>query len=259
MHRQWPQIARRRLDPTARYGLSLTLFIVAVILVGIPFSYLLIEITSDDEVVRMDMAAAEWLFELMQQAPAMTTVFNGISLLGAPVWLWPLVGGVCVYLWTRHRLRLVAFLLTSTLGGSLINIAVKIAVDRPRPTFRDPSAITFQEGRSFPSGHTMSSTVAYGAILLVFLPLLARRYRPGAVAGVLGLVSLIAISRLALGVHYISDVVGGFILGLAWLTASTAAFSIWRVDRGRHPVSPLSGVEPEAASDLTAHPDEVAG
>jgi len=100
MHRQWPQIARRRLDPTARYGLSLTLFIVAVILVGIPFSYLLIEITSDDEVVRMDMAAAEWLFELMQQAPAMTTVFNGISLLGAPVWLWPLVGGVCVYLWT---------------------------------------------------------------------------------------------------------------------------------------------------------------
>ena len=54
----------------------------------------------------------------------------------------------------------------------------------------------------------------------------------------------------ALGVHYISDVLGGYVLGLAWLAASTAAFSIWRVERGRRPVEPIEGLEPEAATDL---------
>jgi undecaprenyl-diphosphatase len=51
-------------------------------------------------------------------------------------------------------------------------------------------------------------------------------------------------------VHFVSDVVGGWVLGLAWLAASTAAFSTWRVDRGRPPVEPSEGLEPEAASKL---------
>jgi undecaprenyl-diphosphatase len=64
------------------------------------------------------------------------------------------------------------------------------------------------------------------------------------------LVAAICFSRLALGVHYISDVVGGVVLGLAWLAASTAAFSIWRVQRGRSPVEVSEGLAPEAAEDL---------
>lgn len=245
---------RNRFDPAAKYGLRLTLFLVALILVAIPFAYLVVEITSDDDVVEFDQAAAERLFELKQSTPGLTTVLNGISMLGAPVWFWILIGGVAIYLWIHHRRRLVAFLLTSTLGGSIINTAVKISVDRSRPTFRDPAAITFQEGKSFPSGHAMSSTIAYGALLLIFLPLIPQRYRRWAVGGTVGLVALIGLSRLGLGVHYISDVIGGFILGVAWLTASTAAFSLWRVDRGRRAVEPMSGVEPEARSDLQPDP-----
>jgi undecaprenyl-diphosphatase len=171
-------------------------------------------------------------------------------MLGAPVWFWVLIGSVSVYLWIHHRRRLVAFLMVSTLGGSILNTAVKVFVDRPRPTYADPAAITFQKGKSFPSGHAMSSTIAYGALLLIFLPLIPRRYRPWAVGGFVALEGLIGLSRLGLGVHYISDVLGGYLLGLAWLTASTAAFSIWRVERGRRPVQPMSGVEPEARRDL---------
>ena len=247
-----PQFARRRLDPASRYGLRLTLFLIAVTLFAVPFSYLLVEVTSDDDVVEFDKAAADVAFEIKQQAPWLTKVFNGISLLGAPIWFWVLIGSVSVYLWIHHRRRLVAFLLTSTLGGSVINTAVKVFVDRPRPSFADPAAITFQKGKSFPSGHAMSSTIAYGALLLIFLPLIPRKYRPWAVGGYITLEALIGLSRLGLGVHYISDVAGGYLLGLAWLTASTAAFSIWRVERGRRPVEPMSGVEPEARTDLKA-------
>ncbi|MEA2685143.1 MAG: undecaprenyl-diphosphatase, partial [Actinomycetota bacterium] len=93
--------------------------------------------------------------------------------------------------------------------------------------------------------------VVYGTLLLVFLPLIARRWRPLVIAAAAGLVLAIGFSRLALGVHYLSDVVGGIILGLAWLATSTAAFSIWRVERGRRPVKPMEGVEPEVAKAIT--------
>jgi membrane-associated phospholipid phosphatase len=59
-------------------------------------------------------------------------------------------------------------------------------------------------------------------------------------------VAAICVSRLALGVHYVSDVLGGVVLGLAWLAASVAAWEIWREDRGLHRTAPLvEGVEPE--------------
>lgn len=96
----------------------------------------------------------------------------------------------------------------------------------------------------------MSSTFVYGSLLLTFLPVIGRRYRPVVVGGAMLLVLAIGFSRLALGVHYITDVVGGVVLGLAWLAASTAAFSIWRVERGRPPVDVSEGLEPEAAEDL---------
>ncbi len=245
-----PHFIRRRLDPAASYGLRLTLFLIAVSLVAIPFAWLVVEVTSDDDVVEFDLAAAETAFEIKQRMPWVTEVLDAISLLGHPIWFWVLIGSVATYLWLHHRRRLVAFLLTSTLGGSIINTAVKIAVDRPRPTYADPAAMTYQEGKSFPSGHAMSSTIAYGALLLIFLPLIPRRYRKWAVGAYVLLEAMIGLSRLGLGVHYISDVAGGYLLGLAWLTASTAAFSIWRIERGRRPVEPMSGVEPEAKAEL---------
>jgi undecaprenyl-diphosphatase len=94
------------------------------------------------------------------------------------------------------------------------------------------------------------ATIGYGVLLLVFIPLVAKKWRVPLVIGFLLLVAIIGFARLALGVHFITDVVGGFILGLAWLAASTAAFSIWRTEEGKPPVEPLEGVEPEAVESL---------
>lgn len=251
MKKRLAGLVQRRLDPAQRYGLRLTLFAGALSLIAIPFAWLVIEITGRKDIVKFDKSVSEQLFEWKLDFPFLSDVFNYISHLGQPIWFWFLVGVTCLYLWKRQQKRLIAFLLTSTIGGSLVNTAVKLAVDRPRPTFRDPSAITFQTGKSFPSGHAMSSTIAYGALLLIFIPLIPAKKRKWAFLAYGALLLLIGTARLGLGVHYVSDVVGGYTLGLAWLTLSTAAFEIWREQRGKPPVHPVKeGVEPDATPDL---------
>ena len=102
-------------------------------------------------------------------------------------------------------------------------------------------------GKSFPSGHAQAAIVGYGILLLVFLPVIARRARPWVTAVAASLVLLIGFSRIALGVHYFSDVIGGYLIGGAWLFAMTAAFSAWRMEEGKPPVHPSEGLEPGLA------------
>lgn len=239
---------RRRLDPDERYGLRVTLFALAFLLVAIPFGLLLDQVKNNGRMVRLDTAAARHLHEWVRESDALVTDLKFLTFFGSPSWFYVIVIPSVVWVWRQGHPRLAVFLIVTTLGGGLLDTIVKEAVDRARPSLVDPVATA--HGKSFPSGHTMSSTFTYGALILVFLPVIGRRYRPVVLGGAILLVASIGFSRLALGVHYISDVVGGFVLGLAWLAASTAAFSIWRVERGGPPVDVGEGLEPEAADDL---------
>ncbi len=238
----------RRLDPAERYGLRVTLLAVAFALVAVPFGLLVSQVRGDGRLVDLDTAGLDRLHDWVQGSPGVVSALKLVTDLGSPVWLWLVMIVAVVGLLRVGRTRLAVFLIVTALAGSLIDTVVKIAVDRPRPVLLDPVATA--RGKSFPSGHTMSATVCYGALLLAFLPAVARRWRPWLVGGTAGLVLAIGFTRLALGVHYLSDVVGGLVLGLAWLAISTAAFSIWRVERGWRPVQPMEGVEPEVAGDL---------
>jgi undecaprenyl-diphosphatase len=243
-----PDAVKRRLDPEARFGLRVTLLAAALILLGVPFGLLLEQVKRNGPLVRVDTYAANHLHGWVLDHPWVEGVLKALSFLGSPPWFYLLLGTAAVFWWFRgaHR-RLTVFLLTTGLVGGLVDTVVKVAVDRERPSLVDPIATA--HGKSFPSGHTMLATYGYGALLLAFLPLLPRRWHRPAIGGWLLLVALVAFSRLGLGVHYISDVLGGFVLGLAWLVAMTAAFSVWRVERGRPPVEPTEGLEPEAADD----------
>ena len=239
---------RRRLDPEERYGLRLSLFAVAFLLAAVPFGWLLGQVLGDGFLVRLDTTAARHLHAWVRRSPTLVTQLKIVTFFGSAAWFWLLVAPAVLMAWRRHHPRLAVFLTVTALGGGLLGALVKEAVGRPRPSLIDPVATA--QGQSFPSGHAMSSTVVYGALLLVFLPVVARRLRPVVIGGAALLVAAIGFSRLALGVHYISDVLGGHVLGLAWLTASVAAFSTWRVERGEAPVEPFEGLEPEAAEDL---------
>lgn len=244
-----PGWVRRRLDPAQRYGLRATLFGVALVLVFVPFGLLLEQVVDEGPLTRHDRAIAEELHDVVRDHPGVHGPLEVVSFLGKPIWFYILVGAVGAYLVWRGRRRLVGFLVTTGLVGGLIDTAVKVLVSRPRPELEHPVATAF--GQSFPSGHAFTSTAIYGALLLVFLPVMSRRARIAGWVAYAVLVAAIAFSRLALGVHYLSDVLGGVVLGAAWLIASVAAFSIWREERGRPPVHPGEGVEPEAARDLT--------
>ena len=244
-----PEGVRRRLDPEARYGLRLTLFAVAVVLVAVPFGVLTDQVVRSGPLLRIDNGVADSVRVWMAGRPDwLVTAVRRVSDAGKPPYLTTLAGLATLYVVLRDRIRLGVFLVTTALVGGVLDSTVKVLVDRPRPDGLD--ALVEAHGRSFPSGHAMESTVVYGALLLAFLPAVPRRRRPLAIGATVALVLAIAASRVALGVHFLSDVVGGVLLGLAWLAASVAAFRLWRVDRGVRPAPVAEGVEPEAASDL---------
>lgn len=237
---------RRRLDPDARYGLRVTLFAAAFLLVAIPFGFLLDQVENDRSLVRLDTSAANQLHDWVRGSETLVTGLKVVTFFGTPVWFSLIVIPAVIWVWRSGHPRLAVFLVVTTLGGGLLDTIVKEVVNRDRPSLVDPVATA--RGKSFPSGHAMSSTFTYGALLLVFLPVIARRFRLLIAGGAAVLVAAICFSRLALGVHFISDVVGGVVLGLAWLAASTAAFSVWRVERGKAPVELSEGLAPEVRS-----------
>ena len=95
-------------------------------------------------------------------------------------------------------------------------------------------------------------------ILAARRALVRHRWRVWFVAAIGLLVFAIGLSRIALGVHFLSDVIGGWLLGLAWISVTAYAFQVWRRETGK-PAAPLEeGLEPEAAADLEPAPDEQA-
>ena len=124
-----------------------------------------------------------------------------------------------IALWqaARQRWRRVATLVVCVGGVLALNVLIKNAFQRPRPTFDDPllTLATY----SFPSGHVAGSTVLYGLFVLwVFGRTPRLHWRVLAIDGALVVVVLVALSRMVLGVHYLSDVVAAFAEGMAWLT-----------------------------------------
>jgi undecaprenyl-diphosphatase len=116
-------------------------------------------------------------------------------------------------LWRRRYESLAAFWIIATAGVGLLNLELKNAFGRARP-FNAPAA-----GWSFPSGHSMGSFVVYGMLAYVIVLSIRRpRLRNALVFTLALLVLAIGFSRVYLGAHWPSDVIGGFMAGTVWLT-----------------------------------------
>jgi membrane-associated phospholipid phosphatase len=146
------------------------------------------------------------------------------------VWLVVFVA-VVAWLLVRRQPRLAAFAATAAVTSWLINNLVKATVRRLRPVLPDP--VAHAPGFSFPSGHAQAAASGYLILLVVFMPTLSRAGRYIATAVAVVLVAAIGFSRIALGVHFLTDVVAGYALGAAWVAAMVVLFDVWPAP-GRH-------------------------
>jgi membrane-associated phospholipid phosphatase len=237
----------------ARFGAWAALAAVALGLVAVPFGLLLLMVESRwPPLLRVDQGAGDALHGVAVDDAALVTAMKAISTVGSARVYVPLFAVLALWLAWRGLGRLAVFVVVTMLGSWLLNSLVKLAVHRARPVL--PAPVAHAGGTSFPSGHAQSATVAASVLLLVFLP--ALRGRPSrrrlAVGAALAWVTAVCFSRVGLGVHYVSDVLAGVVLGTAWVIAVTALFGVSRRQRGRPPVEPSQGLEPEHAARLGA-------
>jgi undecaprenyl-diphosphatase len=202
-----------------------------------------------------DHGVAADLNRLVSGHPALVTGVKAVTWLGSTGVLWTLVGVASVTLAIRRRWRLAAYLLVTGAGALVLDPVLKSLTGRLRPVVAHP--VAHGTGNSFPSGHSLGSIVCYGALYLVFLPALGGRWRTVFTAVTAALVALIGISRILLGVHYVSDVLGGWAVGITWLGVTAFAFELSRRAAGRPVTAPAAeGLEPEARTDLKLAQEE---
>jgi undecaprenyl-diphosphatase len=122
-----------------------------------------------------------------------------------------------LYLFYQGKKRLFIYLITSILSSSIVNFAIKLLFQRPRPNLWE-SSYPLPSDFSFPSGHAMGSITFALTLLIIFW---GSRYLNLLAILALLYVGLIAWTRLYLGVHYPSDIIGGWLLGIAWTSLVT--------------------------------------
>jgi undecaprenyl-diphosphatase len=201
----------------------------------------------------LDAAISRHLNALVASHSAFVRALTIVSTLGGSAVLIWLVALPVVVLVLRQRYRLAIYLALTALGAAVLDPTLKALVGRARPTV--PQPIAHGGGFSFPSGHALDSLICYGAVVLVFLPALPRRRRWLLVGPAALVVILVGASRIMLGVHFVSDVIGGWSLAIAWLGLTTYAFELYRHHTGRAVPPVTEGVEPDAAEDLQPAPE----
>ncbi|MFD5144558.1 phosphatase PAP2 family protein [Streptomyces sp. NPDC058401] len=238
-------LLKRHAGTDATFGARLALAAVATALASVPFALALVLVESQwPPLHRLDRATAERLHTAALAHPDAVRFLRVLSEgVWDPVTMRLLVAVLVVWLVSRRAWRLAAWASVTAVAGGLIGLLVKTAVERARPHLPDP--VAHAPGFSFPSGHAMTATTSCAVLLLVLLPLVPPRWRPLPWALALLTVAGVGYTRVALGVHWVSDVAGGWLLGIAVVTATTLAFEAWRADTGRRPTTVTEGLEPE--------------
>lgn len=143
-------------------------------------------------------------------------IMKFISFLGNFEFILVISAVLIIYLLYHKKKKEINFYVSSVVGGELLVYVLKHVIGRERPLSFLSSGLT---DYSFPSGHAFVSLVAYGAMALLL------RYKNEKMSDYIFIIPLlIGISRIFLGVHWLSDVLAGFFLGAIWLLACAKFF-----------------------------------
>lgn len=160
-----------------------------------------------------DVALLQWIHE--HQTPLLTQLMVEMTYLGTGTVVLTVVGVAALFLWHTTHKHSARLLLAATIGNIILNGALKLVYHRARPSVFEWQTVAVSS--SFPSGHAMSATVVYGTVAYLLMRLQKHAWAKAlTLSGAIILILLICFTRLYLGVHYPSDVLGGIIVGLAW-------------------------------------------
>lgn len=206
---------RRRRALTAVASAALTVFVACLVFAVVPWWPLR----------HLDVAAVTSGHRLLVDATALRAASLVVSDLGSPVAVDVVTVVAVVVLWLMHRRRAAVAVAVVRIGELATETVTKAIVARPRPDLTPH--LTSATGSSFPSGHAAGSAAAYGMIALVLAMSWPGRGRVVALVATAVLVVAVGASRVLLGVHYPTDVVAGFALGVVWIAAGLAVVRPW--------------------------------
>ena len=238
-----------RFDRKSQVGIGLTISVIVFALAVWALSGLLDAVLDNEWLVRMDRIAEGWFHA--HATPAGLVVFSRVTQLGSPAGVAVLVVAIALYLWRVGAHLLLWAWLGTNAGGAVVEYVLKATVHRTRPQYA--AAYLHGHSYSFPSGHTMGSTICYFLLahLIASHPRVTVRTRRFVWAAAIILVGAIGFSRVYLGVHYPSDVLGGFVSGFAWLAACEG---IQRILIARQGLLHAGWSRPLRANDAQAAP-----
>ena len=212
-HPAFYQFVQSRVTPRRFRGLPLTLMAGAALYSAALFSGLTEEVLEAGGVVRVDnfinVGFGPWRVE------PLISVFLWVTALGSS----PAIVSATIiatgFLWAQRRLHLIAPLWITCVGAIATTSIGKLLIGRHRPEFTIDVTAPFS---SFPSGHATAAMAVYGFLAYAIaraLPNIRERFEIA--YWTVTLIALIGLSRIVLGVHYLSDIAGGFLVGGFWL------------------------------------------
>ncbi len=227
--RQW-RFLGRRLAPSEATGLALTLGVGIVLTLGLCFGELLDHVLEGEGVAVADRPVVGFL--AAHREPWLITAMQVITNVGSPrgAAITATVVGVALA-WARRSWLPLLIAALGAGGIALINITVKGLVGRPRPPLA--TAVVQESSFSFPSGHTIGTTVVWllSAWMVSRWVISGRAGRAAVWTGALLLIAAVGTSRVYLGVHFPSDVLAGWVLGAAWAVTVALVVTVWEQSR----------------------------
>jgi membrane-associated phospholipid phosphatase len=219
-----------RLTPGGYFGLHLTIGVLVLALGVWGFTQVVDELREREWRARADTVLAEFLNE--RASPGVTRVMLAITALGAPGVVLAVSAVMAVAMARQRDAYGVMGIVLAVPAGLLVNTVIKHTFDRGRPTLEP--ILTLASGFSFPSGHTAGATLLYG-FLAVHLARRARDWNARAALVVLALlvIGLVAMSRVYLAVHYLTDVLAAMAGSAAWLAIALTGVESLRIARER--------------------------
>lgn len=188
-----------------------------------------------------DSRVHDWA--VSERSPGATLFFTTMTYIGGPVGVAAIILAVSIILAFRRRWSWLIYLVVTSGGGGLLNFELKRYFARARPDVAE--MLRRANGYSFPSGHAMGTAVAFSALAyLAFRAIRSWPARAAVMAFLYTLIAAVALSRVYLGVHWVSDVLAGVTAGTVWVTTTTVAYeSVRRIRSARRSaISPISEV-----------------